>query len=257
MSKLPEENRFVDLSDYGRPVAILIANALKNTMVTPIHLTISFIVAGLIAVVCLLNGYNLLTAIFLVLKSILDAADGELARVKETPSYTGRYFDSIADIFLNAIILLAIWSLTEASIWLCLFSFIGIQLQGTLYNYYYVILRNRSDGDTTSRVFETSPPKALPGESQKNVNYLFGIYTLLYGLFDRIIFFLDTTASKGVDLPKWFMTLVSSLGLGSQLLIIAVMLVLGKVDYILPFFIFYSVLIFVFICSRKLFIFQP
>tara|TARA_B110000037_G_scaffold202963_1_gene245601 strand:- start:4593 stop:4715 length:123 start_codon:yes stop_codon:yes gene_type:complete len=38
-------------------------------------------------------------------KSILDAADGEFARVKKTPSFTGRCLDAVADIILNLFIL--------------------------------------------------------------------------------------------------------------------------------------------------------
>ena len=53
-----------------------------------------------------------------------------------------------------------------------LLAFIGIQLQGTLYNYYYVILRNKSvGGDATSKIFEYKTPKALPGETQQAVIY--------------------------------------------------------------------------------------
>ena len=62
---------------------------------------------------------------------------------------------------------------------------LGLQLQGTLYNYYYVILRNRFNGDTTSRVFEDKTPKALEGEKQQHVTMLFGLYKLLYGVFDQ------------------------------------------------------------------------
>ena len=102
MSKLPKENKFIDLSDYGRPLAKVIANSLKNTAVTPIHVTIGFIISGLIAIYCIIQGYFWLAAFFLILKSILDAADGELARVKQKPSYTGRYLDSVSDIILNA-----------------------------------------------------------------------------------------------------------------------------------------------------------
>jgi len=104
MSKLPKEHKFIDLSDYGRPVAKIIANSLKNTNFTPIHVTIGFIISGLIAIYFILIGYYWFSAFFLILKSILDAADGELARVKNKPSYTGRYLDSVADILLNALI---------------------------------------------------------------------------------------------------------------------------------------------------------
>ena len=253
MSKLPKEHKFIDLSDYGRPIAKRIANTLKNTSFTPIHVTIGFIIAGLLAVYSMLQGYYWLAAFFLILKSILDAADGELARVKETPSYTGRYLDSVADILLNAFFFIAIWYITNTSIWICLFAFLGLQLQGTLYNYYYVILRNRFDGDTTSRVFEDKTPKALKGEKQQHVNILFGLYKLFYGIFDKTIYALDSNADKGKVLPSFFMTSVSTFGLGFQLLIIAVMLVMGLKAYILPFFLVYTVMVFIFIGIRKLF----
>lgn len=251
MSKLPKAHKFIDLSDYGRPIAKLISSSLKNTRFTPVHVTIGFIISGLLAVYCILNHHFLLAAFFLILKSILDAADGELARLKNTPSYTGRYLDSVSDIILNAIILFAIWKITDANIWYTLIAFLGLQLQGTLYNYYYVIIRNRFNGDTTSRIFEDKVPKALPGESQTSVNILFKLYKTLYGSFDKIIYMLDSNASTGKILPNWLMTTLSVFGLGFQLLIIAILLVLGLRIYIIPYFIITTLLIFGFIAIRK------
>jgi hypothetical protein len=252
MSKLPKAHKFIDLSDYGRPLARAISLALKDTRFTPIHITIGFIISGLFGVLCILSGQYWLAAFFLIFKSILDAADGELARIKETPSYTGRYLDSVADIILNAIIFIALWYITDSNIWHSTLAFLGVQLQGTLYNYYYVILRNQFNGDTTSRIFEDTTPIALAGEKQENVNILFGIYKVLYGSFDKTIYFLDRNAPKGKVLPKWLMTAISTFGLGFQLLIIAIMLVTGLKDYIIPFFLSYSVMIFIFIAIRKL-----
>ena len=251
MSKLPKENQFLDLSDYGRPLAKAIAKALKDTSFTPIHVTIAFVFSGIIAIICILNHSYWATAFFLILKSVLDAADGELARIKNTPSYTGRYLDSVSDIILNLLILITIWYTTNGSIVYTLLAFFGIQLQGTLYNYYYVILRNRHNGDTTSRIFEDKAPVALKGEKQRNVNFLFKLYTLLYGLFDKIIHRLDKDAIKSKNLPNWFMTAVSTFGLGFQLLIIGLMLALDLKLYIVPFFIGYSIFIFVFIGIRR------
>lgn len=251
MSKLPKEHQFLDLSDYGRPVAKVIAKSLKHTSFTPIHVTIMFVVAGCIAIACLLHQYYWATLFFLLLKSVLDAADGELAREKNTPSHTGRYLDSVSDIILNLMILITIWHVTDGSIWLTLAAFFGLQLQGTLYNYYYVILRNKHDGDTTSRIFETDSPKALLGESQRHVDILFSLYTILYGIFDRIIYKLDRKAAHSEHLPSWFMTAVSTFGLGFQLLLIGAMLVLGLDQYIIPFFIGYSAFILVFIGIRR------
>jgi len=251
MSKLPKKYRFVDLSDYGRPAGKKIAFYLKNTAATPVHITLLFLLCGILAVICILYQYYWAAAILLVLKSILDAADGELARIKETPSYTGRYLDSISDIILNILLLATIWYITQGSVVYTILALFGLQLQGTLYNYYYVILRNRFQGDTTSRVFEDNVPKALPGEKQQYVSLLFKIYRLFYGPFDKIIYRLDSNAVSGEKFPNWFMTAVSTFGLGFQLLIIGGMLALDLKYQIIPFFIGYSFFIFIFIGLRR------
>ena len=251
MSKLPEDHKFLDLSDYGRPIARAIANGLKETNVTPVQVTFGFLCSGVIAVACMYYGYNWYAAFFFILKSILDAADGELARIKDTPSYTGRYFDSLSDFVLNILIFLVLWRITTADFGLTVMAFLGLQLQGTLYNYYYVILRIRFNGDVTSRIFESGTPVAMVGERQRNVNVLFRWYKILYGSFDQIIYKLDGGAANGKRLPNWLMTAVSIFGLGFQLLIISVMLVLGWADYIIPFFIIYSIFIFLFIAIRR------
>ena len=252
MAKLPKQYQFIDLSDYGRLIARKIADSLKNTSITPIDVTSWFIISGFLAIICMLYDYKIAAAFFLILKSILDAADGELARVKNTPSYIGRYYDSIADIILNFLFLLTFWKITNGSIVYMLLAFIGIQLQGTLYNYYYVILRNSVDGDTTSRIFEDAAPKAMKGESQRAVNLFYRIYDLLYIAFDKTIYLMDKKAMESNPFPKWFMTLLSTMGLGCHLLIMAIMLVFNLEHYVIPFFIGYSILILVFIGIRRL-----
>jgi phosphatidylglycerophosphate synthase len=255
MSKLSAENHFLDFSDYGRPVAKWIAESLKNTSITPIHVTIWFGISGLIAMACMLMGHYWAAGIFLIIKSILDAADGELSRVKNTPSYTGRYLDSIFDIILNALLLMTIAYISNGAWFYTFLAFICIQLQGTLYNYYYVIIRNKYDGgDTTSRIFENKAPTAMKGESQSTVDVLFLFFTLFYALFDKIIRESDENAIKARYFPNWFMSLISLYGLGFQLLIMSVMLAFNLVNYIIPFFIFYSFLLIVFIGIRRHFL---
>lgn len=251
MSKLPQSNQFIDLSDYGRPFARVIAQSLKNTTFTPIHVTIAFIISGLIGIVCIVQEYYWAAAFFLILKSILDAADGELARIKKTPSYTGRYLDSVADIILNFILLITIWFVTDGKLIYTALAFIGLQLQGTLYNYYYVILRNKYNGDTTSRVFEDVTPLALAGEKQRSVDILFILYKTCYGIFDKVIFKMDQNAVTSKKLPNWLMTAVSMFGLGFQLLMISAMFILNLKHVIIPFFIAFSGLIFIFIGIRR------
>jgi len=255
MSKLAAQDKFIDLSDYGRSLGKLFANQLKNTRFTPIHVTLLFGICGLIAITFILKNHFFFAAFFIILKSVIDAADGELARIKNTPSYTGRYLDSIFDIVLNFLILMAICYVSKTTFWFTIFAFIGIQLQGTLYNYYYVILRNKSvGGDATSKIFEYKSPRALNGETQKSVDILFQIYTIVYGAFDKTIHTLDSNAFKVKTFPNWFMTLLSIYGLGFQLLVIAVMLSVGWIEYIIPFFSLYTIFIFVLIGIRKTFI---
>jgi phosphatidylserine synthase len=252
MSKLSTHDKFIDLSDYGRPLGTTIAQLFKNTRVTPVHITLLFGVSGLVAAYCIFYHHYFAAGFFIILKSIIDAADGELARIKKTPSYTGRYLDSLFDLGLNFIFCLVIYLDSTTTWWVALLAFCALELQGTLYNYYYVILRTNADGgDKTSKIFENEAPVALPGEKQKTVNLLFKLYTMVYGPFDAIIHFLDSDAFKVKRFPNWFMTFVSMYGLGFQLLLIAFMLALNLKNFILPFLCYYSIFIFMIIGIRK------
>ena len=86
------------------------------------------------------------------------------------------------------------------------------------------------------------------------VNIFYKIYYVLYIPFDKAIFYMDRNAVKSKPFPKWFMTLVSIYGLGFQLFIMALMLVLKLQAFVIPFFIGYSVLIVVFIFIRRVFL---
>lgn len=253
MSKLTAENQFLDLSDYARFFGKFLAKSLQETRFTPIHVTLLFGICGLLSIVAMLNGYYLTAAFLLLLKSGIDAADGELARLKKTPSYTGRYLDSIFDFILNFMFLSTIAFLTEANLFVLFCAFFGMQLQGTLYNYYYVILRTRSvGGDGTSKIFENKTPTALPGETQNAVNVMFKLYLLFYGTFDKIIYALDPKAYKVNKFPNWFMTVLSVYGLGFQLLIMAIFLATNLLSFILPFFILMTLPILFMIVLRKI-----
>lgn len=255
MPKLSKGKQFIDLSDYGRPLAVFIADQIKDSKLTPIHITLLFTVSGLLAVFSIIKGFYILAGIFLILKSILDAADGELARIKDTPSYTGRYLDSISDIILNFLIIMAVGYKTNTTFVFSLLAFFGIEFQGTLYNYFYVILRDNSSGsDSTSRILEKKAPNAFYGESQRNVNLTFYLYKIFYSLFDNVIYLLDKTAVLKKRFPNWFMTIVSLYGLGTQLMIISIMLWFGLIDFIIPFFIYYTATIFLIILIRKNFL---
>jgi len=252
MSKLTVENKFIDVSDYGRPAARIIVQILKSTKVTAVHLTLLFGLSGILAIYCMAVEHYWAAGFFLILKSILDAADGQLARTKNQPSYTGRYLDSILDSLLNFALIFSIALITDTNIGWALLAYICMQTQGTVYNYYHVILRHSTDGEITSQIFENQVPKAYPEESQAMVNILFRLFRLLYKVFDEFIYALDPNASKASVSPKWFMFWVSFYGLGFQLLMMALFLVIGWIDFIIPFFIAYSIFIPILIGTRRL-----
>lgn len=252
MSKLASENKFIDLSDYGRPFAKYVTPKLVNTFVTPIHITLLFGICGIISIVLLFQNYVVLAGLFLVLKSIIDAMDGELARLKKKPSYVGRYLDSVFDNLLNLALFIAFAILVKISIWWGILAYACVQLQGTFFNYYYVIIRtNSSGGDTTSKIFENQVPTAFPFEKQRHVTILFYTYLLLYGIFDKIVYTIDSSAQNTRKFPNWFMSLVSMYGLGFQLLLMAVFIAFDKIHWIIPFFIGYTSLAFLLVLARK------
>jgi phosphatidylglycerophosphate synthase len=201
--------------------------------------------------VCIAYEYYWAAGVFLVLKSVLDAADGELARLKKTPSYTGRFLDSIADILINFFLILLIVRLSDTSIFIGLLAFLCMQLQGTLYNYYYSILRSQFNGDTTSRVFEDEVPTAFPGEKQQTVRVMYYLFRALYGGFDQFIYRLDPSATKDTAIPGWLMTPLSIFGLGFQLLLMSILLIAGFKSHIAIILIALTALLPLFILIRK------
>lgn len=252
MPKLPQEYRFVDLSDYSRPIARALVQSLFKTPVSSIHLTVAFFVAGLLGIYFVYQKSFLLAALFLMIKNILDAADGEMARVRKHPTYTGRYLDSIFDFFVNLGLFYVLYVLTGASIWLFVASFLGLEFQGTIFNYYYLVQRKLRRGDATSKINEFERPVAFDYENPHFVRVLHLGYLACYGLFDGIMLRLDQSALGERPLPNWFMTLVSSIGLGFQILLIVLFLLIGRVEYILPFFLFYTLWGVVIILIRKM-----
>lgn len=251
MSKLPEAHRFVDVSDYGRPIAVRLVDVILPTSLNSIHVTFGFLVAGILSMIALYEGHAALAALLLIVKNILDAADGELARARSEPRLTGRYLDSIFDFAINLGLFYTLYVITDASLALFIISFICLELQCSVFNFYYLIQRNLCNGDQTSNIDEFVTPVAYPYESQRVVNVLHKIYLILYGFQDKIVFWLDGQTQRVQALPRWFMTTVSFMGLGFQILIIACLLLIGRIEWIMPFFLGYMLLGLLIILIRK------
>jgi hypothetical protein len=91
-----------------RPLVHLVVVALLPLRVPPPAVVLAGLVAGLAAAVEIARGGLLLAAALVVVKTVLDGADGALARASCRITAFGRYLDSDCDLLVNAALFAAI-----------------------------------------------------------------------------------------------------------------------------------------------------
>jgi phosphatidylglycerophosphate synthase len=101
---------------FQRGPSIYITRLLLATRITPNHITIADIAAGLLGCVLLLSQdwkIKLLGLIFIYINLLLDRVDGELARYRNTHSLRGIYLDEINHLVIPPLFFLALaWSMS-------------------------------------------------------------------------------------------------------------------------------------------------
>lgn len=228
MEKVPKEHKFIDFSDYARPLASRIALLLKDTPIRAIHITIFYFIIGILAAFLIYRGDFVVAALLILLKNVLDAVDGSLARLQNRPSRVGRFADSISDIILNFMFIFAIALHYGCCYLLAALAFISVSLQGTVFNYYYVLYRHRAGGDATSRVDES--PEGYPWDNPMLLKILYALYVILYKWQDILIMWFDRTVLRNPAIysDRAFLSVITMFGLGVHLLILAIFLLAGK-----------------------------
>jgi phosphatidylglycerophosphate synthase len=270
--KVQDEDRFLDLSDYGRPIAGLVVNFLKNKPVTPHHVTFSYLLIGLFAAYFFSLGeyWPVLVGAFLIqIKNILDGADGSLARARNKTSRIGRFLDTNSDFVVNLAVYFAIaigvssaghnqsGLLSQQMIfWLAGGALLFGMIQCSYFNYYYVAYRRITGGDTTSRTDERRLEKGSGSKKQEVFLWiLHKFYLGVYGWQDwfvgKIVRSVECLPAGEVGrmrstelrtpnsdpelvserIPKGFMTFVTFLGLGTQILFINIFSLMGKPEW--------------------------
>ncbi len=225
--KVPEGYRFLDLSDYGRPVAVWIARWALRRGWSPHAFTLLQGLAGLGAATLLATAQHpWLVLLLLPLKSTLDAVDGTLARLRGRPTRTGRFLDSNLDFLVNLALMLALVPGAGVPMPVALAAFVSMELQGSVYHHLYLLHRHRHGGDTSARPREDA--RAFPYENAAVVAALYRLYQVFYGWQDWLIQKLLYLRCA----PAWTpstrrLTLASGLGLGFQLLLIGLMAAAG------------------------------
>ena len=223
------DKRVIDLSDWGRPLARLTAKFLKNKpisviQVTNIHLLLTIFCSWLI-----LNGLTLIAFVFLVIKGVIDAVDGELARIRNKPSHVGRYWDTIADTIGLILVTSSLGILLEWNHLVTFLIIIATLFQYSLFNHYSIAMRILSSGDTTSRIDESIKPIAYPWEKQTNVDFLHSVYLVFFSWQDRMI---QTLSGKRSKIHAFEFTISSILGFGFQSLVFLMLALTKQLDYV-------------------------
>jgi len=221
-----------------RPIAAAIVWLLYPTMLTPNHVTLIAILIGMASA----YAYALSTTasvaiggILIVLKDILDDADGQLARAKELYSRRGRFLDSVGDFVVNMAVFAAItWSVyrihsNRLTIILGGLSLIGITLRVSYHVFYQVAFLHLRDTYKLNRITEEITEEDRRGD--RVALWLQRIFLFIYGWQDRVISRIDRWCMgekfDETHLPLWYsdrfgLRLSGLLGFGTEFMLLAV-----------------------------------
>lgn len=150
-----------------RPLASLVVLVLAPLRVPPPAVVASSGAAGLASAIELARGHLVVAALLVQLKTVLDNADGQLARLSGRVTAFGRYIDSEVDLLVNAALFAALgWRSGSA-----LAGLVGFLALTTVLSVNFNVERLYRGGDA-------------PAEPESFVRR---VYALLYGPQDRLV----------------------------------------------------------------------
>jgi len=220
MDKVPKQYRFIDFSDWARPLAVAIAKLLLPLRIHPVVVTLAFLVIGIWTYFLILKEEYLLAGFLVLIKNVLDSVDGSLARLRGKPSLVGRYADSIADAILNSLWIYGLFQICGNG-WVAFAVWLFMHLEVTAMNYFFVIYRHLSGGDTTSKPLEFKLPKS-------SIAFPFWLlYVIYYGWQDLVIHIVATIFPylKRFSRDKFLLSVLSLWGLGIHMLLLGTLLI--------------------------------
>lgn len=207
-----------------RPLAHLVVVALLPLRVTPVAVLLAGTVTGLAAAFAIGGAHLVLAAILLQVKTVLDNADGQLARASGRVSVLGRYLDSESDLLVNAALFAGLGYLTGHYV-LPAVAFVVLTLVLSA-DFNLSILYRRQHGE------EIDPMPPATGFAA----VLESIYRVVYAPQDRLIEgFVERrlerldadAATRAVYHDRATLSILANLGLSTQLALLGVCLVLG------------------------------
>ena len=258
-AKFNNKDKFFDINYVWVPGLEWTVKKLYYTRIRPEFIVFLSLVAGLTASI-FYSGSNyvmlLLGAFFIELKNFLDTADGYLARAKGLTSRFGRFLDSLSDaavyfaLFTGIGINLASGGDHIFTYFISYAAMLSAFLQCSIYNYYLVSYKTLLQGEGINRTDERfrKDEKKFCGEGLTGFTLflLQQCYQLVYGWQDRIVEFVDKRLyrirkpgnSKEADdelFKQWyadksFLSLVSPLCFGTQILVLVVFTIFNNLE---------------------------
>jgi archaetidylinositol phosphate synthase len=153
---------------FFRPIAHLVVQVLLPLKVQPTWLVVFHTCLGVFCGFLIARGEFLLPAILIQIKTVLDNADGQLARASGMISEIGRYLDTEGDTVVNAALFAGLGAITGT--WLIAFlAFVTFTLLLSFdFNWEYLYRRERNEP------FRASPDTSK--ENQRVLRFLERVY---------------------------------------------------------------------------------
>lgn len=241
-------NRFVI-----RPLAGLLVRLLYPTGITPNQVTHAAILAGFVGAFFYFVGPGtayIAAGAFVLVKDILDSADGQLARARSQFSRFGRFLDSIGDILVNLAIFLAIGiSLGRegnTAFWflICLAAFLSLTLRVSYHVFYQTSFLHLQKSYEVNRTTEEIRAEDLQQDAW--TIRLQRLFQFFYGWQDAAMVRLDRWSQRGhrLDEAVWYGDLKGIrwsgfMGLGTENAVLALFSFAGA----LPAYLFFNLIV--------------
>ena len=209
-----------------RPVAHLVVLALLPLRTPPPLVAAASGAAGIAAAAELAQGRFLVAALLVQVKTVLDNADGQLARLSGRVTPLGRYLDSELDLFVNAALFAAIgWSTGRAI--LAIAGFLALT----------TALNVNFNAERLYRAERGEPASAMPETSGRAAGVLRALYLLVYAPQDRLVERLFARRLRGASPElrlayhdRGTVAVLANLGMSTQLAALGVCVALGRPD---------------------------
>lgn len=250
--KTDPENSFLNLQQYLFLTSKQLTKFFYYTKVTPHQVILLSMIFGVTAsLFFVLPGkyYAVGGAVLLFYKNVLDKVDGSLARAKGLDSRRGRFYDSISDFIVTFTSFSAI-SYNLYLIWGSYLAFIAgfaamicSMLHCSYFIFYQVSFIRSTGKGTQNRLLENVTERDIL-QQDKLTTFLQRVFQMIYGWQDWLFYKLDlimiqklTQHTQQSQLTQvWyqnkpFLTLASTLSIGTHIFLICIAAITGRYDY--------------------------